>query len=534
MALREIIASFGYDIDHAELHKGEAGINHMIESIGSLGKHIGEAFAAYEIKEFVDKTIEGALQLHHAAIIAGTTAEKLQSLQFAAEASEVPVEALSMGLMRLQRATFATGAGAAGAGAAFKALGLDQKELAKMDSTEAFVEVAEAISKVQNPAEQTAIAMKVFGRGGAQLLPILKEGSEGISKLRGEVAELGGGYSGEYLEASKKYKEETVRLHMAWRSFAVMVTDKLVPVMTTVVDKVTSVVRHITELRSEVDLGRVGLAVFVSAGIAGLTTLGSILMGFAAKMALPLLGWIALGLAVEDVLTLFQGGESLSGKLLDKIFGAGAAETFVADVTAMGATWDGFISGLANMAGTAAGDMLLSITGRLENLGTWLAYVLKLISSAPVRWAIGALGGDTSKFEQRMKDTRDQGYAENNAGIDEAKNVNNANYRAEFDRIRDAATTAHIVSGREAQLNQSKPAEGGLQLGPGTPSMVSSGVPSYITQSQNFVDKSTTVVNTMPGTTDGQAKAIGAAVAKARRQTSEYRGSINALEDAVE
>jgi hypothetical protein len=55
-----------------------------------------------------------------------------------------------------------------------------------------------------------------------------------------------------------------------------------------------------------------------------------------------------------------------------------------------------------------------------------------------------------------------------------------------------------------------------------------------MTSPQYFVDKSSTVVQTMPGTTDGQAKAIGSAVAKARRETSEYRGASYALEDAVE
>jgi methyl-accepting chemotaxis protein len=532
-ALREILCSFGYEIDHAELSKGEAGINHMVESIGALGRHIGEAFAAYEIKEFVQKTVEGALQLNHAAIIAGTTAEKLQSLQFAAEASEVPVEALSMGLMRLQRAMFASGNGAMGAGSAFKALGLDQKDLKTMDSTQAFVQVAQAISEVKNPAEQTALAMKVFGRGGAQLLPLLKEGKEGIAKLRGEVVALGGGYSGQYLENSKKYKEETVRLGMAWRSFSVLLTDRLVPAMTWVTDKIMGIIVGINHLSESVDIGRVGLAAFAAVAIAGLSTVLPLITAFAIKSALPIAGWILLGLAIEDIVGLFQGDTSLSGTLIDKFFGKDSASTFVTDVEAMIQTWDTFLAGVNNLAGTIGAEALLSIINKVIKLGTEVKYLLRLID--PFEHIGAAIGGESAgDFNKRIKADRDKSFAETDENTATDRNVNRAHYRETFDAIRDAAATAHLASGREAQLNQSKPVAGGIELGPGKASFTPSQVPGYMTSPQYFVDKSSTVVQTMPGTTDGQVKAIGSAVAKARRETSEYKGASYALEDVVE
>ena len=535
-ALREILASFSYEIDHHELEKAEGGVSHMIESLRHFGRAAVEAFAAYEIKEFVEKTVEGALQLNHAAIIAGTTAEKLQSLQFAAEASEVPVEALSMGLMRLQRGMFATGAGAMGAGAAFKKLGLDQAELAKKDSTEAFVEVAAAIGAIQNPAEQTALAMKIFGRGGAQLLPLMKKGKEGIEYLRKEVERLGGGFTGEYIEASEKYHESTVRLHMAWRSLSVLLTDKAVPALTWITDKCTALVAGLIHMKETVDFGRVGLAAMSAVGVMGIGALLGALGPMIAGLLVTALEFGAIALAAEDLFAMFQGDESVTGSLIDHFFGEGAAKTFVQDVTAMVTTWENFKGGLAAIAGTAGADGLLYIIKLVRDLGTELAYLAKVAVTSPVRALFNLAGIDTSKFEGRIKATRDAGFAEHAEDYQTDKNVNHAQYRADFDRLRDEATTAKIVADREAQLNQSGSAEGPLRLGPGIPTIAAQnvGVPDYMTQARSYVDKSVTTIQLAVGSTDAQAKAVGAVMAKERTARASNRAAVNALEPAVE
>jgi hypothetical protein len=533
VALREILASFGYEIDHAELSKGEAGISHMVESIGSLGRHVAEAFAAYEIKEFVQRTIEGALELKHAAVIAGTSAQALQELRYAAEVSEVPVEALSMGLMRLQRSMFASGAGAMGAGAAFKVLGLNQKDLAKMDSTEAFTAVAEAISKIQNPAEQTALAMKMFGRGGAQLLPLLKKGSEGIAELRGEVTKLGGGFSQEYIEKAEKAHEASVKLSMTWRSLSVLLTDKLVPALTWITSKAAEFVQGLDHMNEGVNISRVGLAAFVAVGVAGLSQLIPLVGAFALRSALPIIGWLALGLAIEDIIALFEGDHSLTGSLIDKFFGEGSASMFVQDVTAMTATWQNFKDALAAFAGTAGASFIGWIVDQTKYWANLIEYALKFVNLLGRAQSLIS-GESTEDYNRRVAGEYHGANAQVAETSAQREDANRASYRAEFDRIRDAAATAKIVSGREAQLNQSRPVEGGMLLGPGVGMPVPQNVPAYMTSPKYYIDKSSTVVQTMPGTTDGQSKAIGSAVAKARRESSDYRAAAAALEPAVE
>jgi hypothetical protein len=531
VALREILASFGYEIDHAELNKGEAGVGHMIESLRHLGRSVGEAFAAYEVKEFVEKTIEGALQLNHAAIIAGTTAEKLQSLQFAAEASEVPVDALSMGLMRLQRSMFASGAGAQGAGAAYAKLGLDQKELAKKETTEAFIEVAGAIGDIKDPAEQTATAMKIFGRGGAQLLPLMKKGEAGIRELREEVEKLGGGFTGEYIQAADKYHEASVRLQMSWRSFSVMITEKLVPAFTWLTDKATAVIHKITEMRSELDLGRIGMAGFVAVLVGGLRAIATMFGPMLAKLALSTAGFILLALVAEDLMGLFQGDESLSGTLIDHFFGPGAAKAFVEDVQAMTASWQLFKDGLATFAGSAGAAAIAWLVSQFERLGSWIAYAAKMLAILPARAMAGIAGSDAGdKMVAKITAQRDAEYGVADAELAAQFEANGS----DFDRIRGAAAKAR-ADNAQAEADQASGAGKAVQLGPGMGvATAATNMPSYLSQPQYFTDKSTTTISLMPGSTDAQAKAVGSAVERARQKSAGNRADIYALEPAVE
>jgi hypothetical protein len=204
---------------------------------------------------------------------------------------------------------------------------------------------------------------------------------------------------------------------------------------------------------------------------------------------------------------------------------------FVQDVTAMGATWQTFRDGMAEFAGTAGASFTGWIVDQTKYWAALIEYALKFIDVLGRAQAFVS-GESQEAYNKRIAGERDQDYAQIGQTSAERSDANKASYRAEFDRIRDAAATAHIVSVREAQLNQSKVT--GIELSPGTATYQPSGVPGYMTSPQYFVDKSSTVVQTMPGTTDGQAKAIGSAVAKARRETSEYRGASYALEDAVE
>jgi hypothetical protein len=73
----------------------------------------------------------------------------------------------------------------------FERLSLDIFKLRQMNPSDAFIAVAEAISKLENPSEKAALATQLFGDKAAALLPLLDQGAAGIAELRNRAREFG-------------------------------------------------------------------------------------------------------------------------------------------------------------------------------------------------------------------------------------------------------------------------------------------------------------------------------------------------------
>jgi hypothetical protein len=70
-------------------------------------------------------------------------------------------------------------------------LGLTVAQLVNLQPDQQFELFAQRISQIQNPAKRTAIALELFGKSGAQLLPLLNTGAGGIRALREQARKLG-------------------------------------------------------------------------------------------------------------------------------------------------------------------------------------------------------------------------------------------------------------------------------------------------------------------------------------------------------
>lgn len=75
----------------------------------------------------------------------------------------------------------------------FATLGVSVRDInGRLRATEAvFEDVAEAIRRIPNAAERTAVSMEIFGRSGARLLPLFAEGRDGMARFADEARRLG-------------------------------------------------------------------------------------------------------------------------------------------------------------------------------------------------------------------------------------------------------------------------------------------------------------------------------------------------------
>lgn len=121
----------------------------------------------------------------------GVSAGALQALGFAAKMSGSDVESLETGLRLMQRTITDAAGGSKSAAKSLTDVGLSVQALAGMAPEDQFTAVAEAISQIGDPTRRAAMAMDLFGRSGTSLIPMIEEGSAGLSAMAQRFAQLG-------------------------------------------------------------------------------------------------------------------------------------------------------------------------------------------------------------------------------------------------------------------------------------------------------------------------------------------------------
>lgn len=160
-----------------------------------VGARIGKAFAAIAgpagLGLLIKNALDAADEMSKLAQKVGVSTEALSQLQHAANLSGV--EDLGGALAKFNRTAGEAAQGTKEQAAAFKTLGVEIRNTdGTLKNTETlFTETAEAISKMPDGIKKTQVAMDLFGKSGAQLIPLLNLGREGLDELRKEADALG-------------------------------------------------------------------------------------------------------------------------------------------------------------------------------------------------------------------------------------------------------------------------------------------------------------------------------------------------------
>ena len=134
--------------------------------------------------EVVDKTSKLASRL-------GMTYSELSGLAHAGALAGVGLDTIGTAATKLDVAMVAAANGSATANAKFERLGLSVADLGNMNAEQRFQAIAQAISQLPNEAERAAAAVSLFGRSGAGMLPMFKDGAAGLAAAREEAERFG-------------------------------------------------------------------------------------------------------------------------------------------------------------------------------------------------------------------------------------------------------------------------------------------------------------------------------------------------------
>jgi hypothetical protein len=205
------LADAGRQTDNFESKIG--GLTSKLKILGPAAIAAGAAFAIGMVKSVTNTADE----LAKLSARTGVAVEDLSRLQFAAGLSGVSNQALTASIERLSRGMADAANGTGEAGKAFEAMGLSVKN---QDGTlksqnQMLSEIAEKMSQFGDGTEKTALMMQIFGRSGAQLIPMMNNGAKGLKDMADESDRLGNTISTETAKAAEQFNDNLTRMSTA-------------------------------------------------------------------------------------------------------------------------------------------------------------------------------------------------------------------------------------------------------------------------------------------------------------------------------
>ena len=328
-------------------------------------------------------------QVDKIAKTSGVSTTAIQKLGFAAEQEHASIEALSGGLNKLSRSLLDAAKGGESA-ATFRQLGISVTDASgKIRQADAvLLDLADRFKTLPNGPLKTALAMKIFGRSGAELVPFLSQGRAEIQRLGEEAERLGIVMSQQDVAAAEQFGDALSSLQQAIKGLSLTLGTALIPALTSIVVAITNVVAGIgawTKAHptlTQFIIGFVGtlgvlLTIIGSIGlvigplIAGFTAIGTVLGGVGivvggvaaalTGLAAIITGPVAIAIAaiVAGAVLVIKYWEPIKfffiglWETIKEVF-ASIAEWIRAKVAFIGEVIDGLMKKIENIPGASA------------------------------------------------------------------------------------------------------------------------------------------------------------------------------------
>ncbi|WP_144812919.1 hypothetical protein [Aerolutibacter ruishenii] len=189
----------------------------------------GAGIAAVAIK----RTIDEADNFSKMASKIGIATESLTRLDYAAKLSDVSMEQLSGAVRKLGQNQLEALQGGKQYAALFKQLGIEVGSAKNgiRDAGGVITELADVFAKMPDGANKTALAIKLFGKSGADMIPLLNSGSKALQDFADKSDEVGYTLSGTTGKAAEEFNDKLTEVKLGidglWRQALPQLLPKL-------------------------------------------------------------------------------------------------------------------------------------------------------------------------------------------------------------------------------------------------------------------------------------------------------------------
>lgn len=290
----------------SELDKAAGEVKSFLGEIKESAEAIKELLfiekiveAGEKLAEFIGESAKAGQELVNMSQILGASVEEMTRLGFAARQAGLDNEQLITGVERLSRNMMYAIQGNGRAAGAFRALGIEVQEAdGKLkNDVETMMEVADEFKDMQDGAGKTALAIMMFGRAGAELIPMLNLGSEGIEQLMERSDKLARTIGTDAAQSAARFNQDLSMLKGGMEVLGIMIVNTLEPAFTAWLNSIEDGTGQLTAFQEIANA--VGFAVKLLAGMvlvleSGFERLGIRIAGVQAVIENIPNGWAAV------------------------------------------------------------------------------------------------------------------------------------------------------------------------------------------------------------------------------------------------
>lgn len=229
----------------------------------------------------VKRTIDQADSLTKLSQSLGVPIDQLSRLQHVADLSGVSIESLGTSFRRLSVNMNEVSMGAGQTAArAFAQIGVAVKNAdgTLRTSQQVMGDVADRFARMEDGAQKTAIAVALFGRAGADLIPMLNGGSQAINQMMSEADQLGLTLDLKTGQAAERFNDNMTRIRRAFDGIVLRIATALLPHLERLAQAMVDFVKDGDKVQKTADLivrGLQYIAATANLVVGGLRNIGA-------------------------------------------------------------------------------------------------------------------------------------------------------------------------------------------------------------------------------------------------------------------
>lgn len=185
----------GKNTSQKAFNEAESQFASLSKTAVKAGAIIGTSLAvsAGVFAAYVKSSIDAIDKTDELAERAGVTSQSFAGLQYAAKFASIEGDGLATTLSKLNQNAVKASQGSKAQAKAFDTIGVSVLDAAgNVKSADVLLlEVADRFAQLPDGAQKSALAIELFGKSGAKLLPLLNRGADGIQQLIDQAKDLG-------------------------------------------------------------------------------------------------------------------------------------------------------------------------------------------------------------------------------------------------------------------------------------------------------------------------------------------------------